>query len=599
MITREKGKFQIREFLLFAAVFAGIRQALLSSLPIYAIPAAAMDDALMVRGAWSMIRNGAGGWLGPYDHLTLVKGAFFPVFLAAAYKLGISYISAASLAYSLACVVFIIAVSRLFRTKYPLYVSYLFLLFNPAAFSGEVLQRVYRNSITPAQVLLIFGCFFGLYLRRRERLGKLLFWALGAGAAWASLEHSREDAVWVLPAALMMTGISAAAVIKDAASSQSGGRIKPGWRINARLGIFLLPVFIFWVSHPAIAAVNQIKYGVFCYNELNDSHFADAMKAIYGTKMEGEDIPYVSVSRAKLKRLYEISPSLKKIEPFMEEQMDIWSRIDCQAGDGEVEDGWFFWAFREAVFRAGYYETAKTADGFYREVSTEVQGAFDDGRLERQRVMPSPLMPPWRKGRFGRVMSAFGQTIPFMFTYQMVTPDDRASASGPGGGIALFETVTGNRAVYPKEERLTHPDWEDFNAETMRQRCARLAAISRFYGATGTAAAIFGIICWFCLTVQTVRCARSAHDPGSQDQRLSFWLVLSALLGGFLCLAGGVSYNDAASCPSIGVLYLCGGYPLILAFWTLAAGWACECALGWIANEKIHNSPDGSARLPR
>ena len=84
--------------------------------------------------------------------------------------------------------------------------------------------------------------------------------------------------------------------------------------------------------------------------------------------MEGEDIPYVSVSRAKLKRLYEISPSLKKIEPFMEEQMDIWSRIDCQAGDGEVEDGWFFWAFREAVFRAGYYETAKTADGFYREV---------------------------------------------------------------------------------------------------------------------------------------------------------------------------------------------------------------------------------------
>lgn len=53
---------------------------------------------------------------------------------------------------------------KLFRTKYPVCLCYLILLFNPATDCFDVIRRVCRNSLTPIQVLFLFGCFFGLYL---------------------------------------------------------------------------------------------------------------------------------------------------------------------------------------------------------------------------------------------------------------------------------------------------------------------------------------------------------------------------------------------------------------------------------------------------
>lgn len=571
-IKREKSLFRIKNFLFFAAIFGMIRQVLLSCLPIIAIPTGGMDDALMVRGAWAMIEKGPRGWLGTYDNLTLVKGFFFPAFLAAANKIGISYIDAAAMAYTLACILFIIAVSRLFKTKYPLYFAYLFLLFNPAAFSSEVLQRVYRNSLTPAQALLTFGCFFAMYLRRKEGVSKILPWAIGAGLTWASLEHSREDAVWLLPAALVITFVSVFAVT---VYSRGRGTGRAGMFLKA--AVFLVPAVILGFSHYAVRAVNNQKYGLFSYNELNDSHFADVMKAIYGVKMEGEDIYCVSASRAKLKKIYEVSPSLALIEDALEPLMDSWASVDRTPDDREVEDGWFFWVLREAASRKGFHETASRADQYYGQVAEEIRAAIEDGRLKRQQVMPSALMPPWRAGRFGEVMKSFGQVVPYMVTYQDVAAKSDLSVGKIPGGIARFEAVTGNRAIYPEEERLMRPDWLDFNESIMASRIGRLNRIADFYKMTGLPAAVTGLASWLYITFRVIQTALlKAPLTVEEDRRLSMWLILSGLLGGMLCLFGGVAYNHAASCPSINTLYLCAGYPLILAVWTMGTGYVAE-----------------------
>ncbi len=562
-------EFDLTEFLAVALLFACVRQVLVTGLTIFPAPYAIHDDMLMVRGAWAMMQGGFGFWLGEYDERTLTKGFFFPFFLTVANKLGISYLAAAAGVYAFACIVFAVGISKLFRTKYPVYVSYLLLLFNPSAFSLNVLQRVYRNSLTPSQVLLIFGCFFAMYLRRREKKRKLLSWALGAGLSWASLAHTREDAVWVLPAALVILLVSAAAVWLDgrAAGERKGARF-------LKIAVFLCPALICWASYPAVASINEARYGLYTYNELSDSHFSDAMKAIYSVKMEGEDIFCVSVSRDKLRLLYEVSPSLAEIQDTLEPAMDLWTVNDRHPDDDQVEDGWFFWVLREAAAREGYHENPQKADAFYKNVAEEIQAAFADGRLTRQPVMPSALMPPWRKGYFGKLLSAMGETIRFVFSFDKNEPQVLA-AEGPESSIALIEAATGNRAYYINTGEEMR--WQDYSLAMLQVRCHRLVRFLKLYRKLGVPSGILGFGCWLLLTGTCVwmgikkRCC--------EDGLLSIWLTTAGLWGAFICLIGGISYNHIASCNSILDVYLSGAYPLVIAACAMAAGYVLEQAV--------------------
>lgn len=81
-------------------------------------------------------------------------------------------------------------------TSYPFY---LLMLFNPIMASSEVIQRVYRNSITPAQVLLVFGGQFGFYLRYQYGKKFSMKWAIVTTCGFISLWFSREDTIWVVP----------------------------------------------------------------------------------------------------------------------------------------------------------------------------------------------------------------------------------------------------------------------------------------------------------------------------------------------------------------------------------------------------------------
>lgn len=554
-LTQGDRRTQTVCFLIFAALLGAVKQMLVQDLPIFAITPGLMDDALMVRGAQSLLQGGLHSWLGAYDQFTLVKGCFFPIFLAVINRLGISYIDAATLLYTVSCIVLILAISETFQMKFALYFSYAVLLFNPASFAAAVLQRVYRNSISEAQVLLILACFFALYLRRKEHAAKLFLWSVVGGLAWASMEHSREDAMWIMPVLIVIAVISVLTVV-----TEERRNIK---RLLARLAVLALPFVIFAASHPAVSYINFRKYGLYSYNELNDSHFSDAMKAIYGVKMEGEDMPYVTASRAKLKKLYEVSPTLKQLEDRLESQMDAWDTADRNPGDKEVEDGWFFWVLREAAAGAGFYESAGKADACFRQMAEEINAAFESGQLEKQPVMPSALMPPWKKGRGAAVMDAFGRIIPYVTTYTTLDVMPTESMSNGAGGIALFEAVTGNRAIYPEDEPSPEPPLE---AGRVMKCLGRLNGITRIYQATGVIAALIGAFSWLLLTVSILRSA------DERRKHLDQWLVLTGLLGSMICLFGGVAYNHAASCYSITYLYLCAAYPLMIAFWTLGGG---------------------------
>src|SRR5215831_14003149 len=90
--TRARTEFEMvrwhRERALIACLIGTALVSLLfrAAVPPQALWAAAADDELFVRTAHYLVE---GAWLGPFDRLTLVKGPFYPAFLAIAHAIGL------------------------------------------------------------------------------------------------------------------------------------------------------------------------------------------------------------------------------------------------------------------------------------------------------------------------------------------------------------------------------------------------------------------------------------------------------------------------------------------------------------------------------
>ena len=190
-----------------------------------------------------------GDWLGTYNHYTLIKGIFYPVWIAFCNLTGIPLLTAQQLLYTFACLMFILAINPYVRNKWWLVVIYSFLLFNPFSM---IVDRVFRLGIYPALTILVITCAFALYSRIVSGFGKPLLWSLGLGIALAAFWHTREEAIWIVPSLLVFYFI----IGLQAVFSKKHG-------LKKIVVLFSLPVLILAASTLTISALNWSKYGVF------------------------------------------------------------------------------------------------------------------------------------------------------------------------------------------------------------------------------------------------------------------------------------------------------------------------------------------------
>ena len=167
-----------------------LKQELIKTIPILANAGAVEDDELMIEHAKTIL---SGNWLGNYKYNTIYKNVFFSIFLALAKTVNISYINAVTLLYSIACVIFMIAISKLIKSKVSFVILFEFLLWNPVMYSQSVLQRVYRNSIIPALALIVVGSYIAMFLNRESKTRYIAIWSFIASIAFSSFYYTRED----------------------------------------------------------------------------------------------------------------------------------------------------------------------------------------------------------------------------------------------------------------------------------------------------------------------------------------------------------------------------------------------------------------------
>lgn len=559
----------IKKFLLIAGILGIIRIALSFLLPIYAISTAGVDDRLMVMDAQYISRL---QWLGEYNQYVLTKGIGFPVFLAVLYRLHIPYIPGVTLFYAVACVCMVLSLRPLISKTWIAVLFYLLLLFSPAMFELQIVQRVYRNSLTPGQVLLLFAGFFGMYLRYKESLKHYLWWCLLTCFAFPFFWMTREDSIWILPFLIVYLIIITILLIRDKKSILKNRIIK--------FGMTVLPLFALLSLQQIVGLTNLFCYDAKIVNELNEGSFSDALKAIYAADVVDELPQYVTVSLEKLEKLYEHSPTLKSIQPQLEEMRAFWASADRHPEDNEIEDGQFFWYLRDAAAGAGHHKSLITAENFYRNIAEELNDAYEQGRIKRGITMPSALMSPIRNEYLAELPNAIMRGITYTITYENISAEAYNSISDGAAGLALFEHISRGGILTPETDSEIRVNWKN--------RISGINYVVKGYQFFAIPMALLAAISFLTMLALSVSKKRFRTELIFNEL-----LLVTAVLLSYLVLIAGLSYSDISAFQSIVPSYAAGTYPLILLFELLAPYllWKNYLATGkkGNANERIND----------
>jgi hypothetical protein len=329
------------------------------------------DDYLFVRLALSILDR---KWLGPFDHLTLAKGPFFSIWLAAMNLLSLPYVVALQFSYLTACVTLLVALRPFNLARRSQSFLFMVLWFSPASFAATDF-RVERSALYPSIVLLAVAFAVGLAIRARQSLRPSMAWPIGFGLSFAAVWLTREEGVWLAPTLLLVL-----------LSSLKRWRILQYWFLGAAVVLGCLAL---------IAGMNHIFYGRFMILQGRDPAFENAYRAM--TRV-GDDSPrlMVPMSAQAVESARAVSPAFAEIAPFVLEGLWSWrdtakrNWVDLYpdgivkqtlSTDNEAIGGYFVWQFLEAVVRAGYYKNAATAHDYYARLARELNSACDERQI--------------------------------------------------------------------------------------------------------------------------------------------------------------------------------------------------------------------------
>ena len=335
----------------------------------------------------------AGAWFGPYSLLTLIKGPFFPLYLALIQQFGLSVNLAHQLTYLGACLVAYLALAPILPNRIARVVLWFALLFNPMTYDSWS-WMLYRMQVSVTLSLLVVACAAALYVRRRAPVRARLGWSIGLGLSLAAFWLTREEGAWILP---FLATIAIASIVFS-------------WRTPERESqalVAIAPAAI-WVGAVALVqAINLHVYGWAVTSELQSREFISAYASLARIAHRADD-PHVPVPKSAREIAYRISPLAKLLEPSLDgPSASRWIDPGCRQGYGckDIAGGWWVWAFRDGVFSAGFYDSAPRARAFYVALAKEIDGACDNHTIECTQKRYS--LAPDLNGSYGEIARHF------------------------------------------------------------------------------------------------------------------------------------------------------------------------------------------------
>ena len=533
------------------------------------------DDALFLRLARNL---GQGQWLGPYDQLTLAKGAFFPVFLLLGKASGLPLKLVEHLLYVLTAMLAATTVLRLTGMRWLAAMVALVLVFSPVPWMFEGGSRVTREPIYQVMTLAILLISVRYFLLDNTRPAVGLVLGVLGGCYWLT----REEGVWLLP--------SLAILLLPCVLRLGRNVFCKSWpALAGDLRRMAFPLAGFLALVMSVNAVNQFRYGIFRNNDFRSGPFADAYASLARIGHDGFK-RFVTFPREARARAYAVSPAARELATYLDGSQGIeWTKASqqypapwgCNESPGSCNDeilsAWFVWALRDAVAAAGHYRSANEADAYYRQLAMEIDAACDSGAIPCDRK-PLGLMPKWRNhylsDGLAASMTVLGTLMRLNGGNVGVPPSGLSAEQASVFRYAINSPISGDVGSGVFGTGPLHD-----------ARIAVTRAIGRFYSLASQPLLALALAGHAALLLCIVGKRRSL-PPGMS--RLA--MVLSALLVAIVARVVLLGFLEAMAIPSNNFLYLLPVAPIYLLFVVLGCG-AAFCALAGFVRRWRSGSP--------
>ena len=393
------------------------------STPAHIIGDSGYDDAFQVNQALSICLK---SWLGDYIETTLSKGVSFPVFLCAAKVVCMPYYMLLALFYFFAAAVFVAALRDEVKNSWVRLGMYLFLIYNPVSFSGDVTARIYRNAICYPAVLLTTAAMIGAYLRKDKGGKSYVLWLALTGFSFTFFYYIREDSVWLVP---MAGAVTVLIILWNVFRKKKS--IK-------RIAALAVPYIIFLCISLGYMAMNHRFYGAYIINDRTGGEFAEITEKLLKVEEGRVADKTIWVSRETFRRTMEECPSVSGYADTLVDYYNIWSTTEGTRGDLYV------WALRQGLYDVLDIESAAELQDASRLISDEIDRAFEEGRLHKTDLI---YLSSQTRGLEKAEVSAFiGGALKNwldVVTYKCVTFSGPQQATGSESEIRLMEAMTG------------------------------------------------------------------------------------------------------------------------------------------------------------
>ncbi len=325
------------------------------------------DDQLMVEMADNIVN---GKWLGEYNSKTLIKGVFTPLFISITYFLHIPFLIGKEIFYGISCLVFILILKNKIKNEIILILVYIVILFNPIEYSNDI-SRVYRDGIYMSLIMYVLAFSIGIFLSRKENIKNQIKYFIGMGFSISATYLCREENIWLFPYLIIMLGATLLPIIIDKNLKNK----------KKRIAVYIIPIMIFFITVNIICMLNYKYYGVYTLNQYWGVPFKSAYGAL--TRVEpNEKKERVPVNKDTLQRLYQYSSKLAELQEFFESVEGKRWEMCGEKIDEEINGGYFHWALMQAVESKGYYQNAKMADNYYKELGKEINDLCDNKTIK-------------------------------------------------------------------------------------------------------------------------------------------------------------------------------------------------------------------------
>lgn len=309
------------------------------------------------------------------NYWSLIKLMGFPIFVNIVYITHLKYTFILSLIWIIDSILIYDIVTKITNNKLISFFSLVYVMFMPTAFESWLGTRMYRNSILVPFYIMVFLLMLNenILLLKDEKNYKFVINSIFLGLLFTFTYLIKEDGLWILACLLLCTLIYTIILIKKTKNHKN---------FIKYITFCITPFFIFAISINTYKGINNHFFGVYVTETKSNGELGKFVSNIYKIKSDYRT-NNIWAPKDAIEKAFNASPTLsqhKELEESIYHSSWVMGDIDLHPIQGDF----LTWTLRTSLLETGLWQNEKQINDFFKQVNTELDGSFKNGKLEKE-----------------------------------------------------------------------------------------------------------------------------------------------------------------------------------------------------------------------